>query len=81
PATTALGIKDSAGYEKGLSCGANVIMPNIGGNQYRKRYAIYPGKGEGSISLEGDLERIKSLLVQLGRTVGRDYGNRKGRAL
>ena len=81
PATTALGIKDSAGYEKGLRCGANVIMPNIGGNQYRKRYAIYPGKGEGPTNLEGDLKRIKSLLVRMGRTVGQDYGNRKSRAL
>ena len=29
PATTALGVKDSDGYRKGLSCGANVIMPNF----------------------------------------------------
>ena len=48
PATTALGILDNDGYIKGLKCGANVIMPNMGIIEYRKLYKIYPGRGEGN---------------------------------
>lgn len=77
PATTALGIKDSGGYEKGLGCGANVIMPNMGRSEYKKLYAIYPGKGEGITNLENQIEAIKSTVFKLGRSIGRDYGNRK----
>jgi biotin synthase len=46
PVTTALGVKDNDGYEKGLNCGANVIMPNVGKTEYRNLYSIYPGKEE-----------------------------------
>ena len=42
PATTALAVKDSNGYTKGLSCGANVIMPNMGMAKYKRLYHIYP---------------------------------------
>src|SRR5690606_33820020 len=43
PATTALGVKDPAGYQKGLSCGANVVMPNMGERDYKRLYAPYAG--------------------------------------
>jgi len=77
PATTALGVKDSDGYKKGLSCGANVIMPNMGRSEYKKLYAIYPGKGVGITNPENQIETIKSAVFQLGRNIGCDYGNRK----
>lgn len=77
PATTALGVKDSDGYKKGLSCGANVIMPNMGRSEYKKLYAIYPGKGEGVTNLQDQIEAVKSTVFKLGRSIGLDYGNRK----
>lgn len=77
PAVTALGVKDSDGYRKGLSCGANVIMPNMGRTQYKKLYTIYPGKGEGATNPENHINDIKSIIIRLGRSIGQDCGNRK----
>ena len=44
PATTALGTIDPYGREKGLLAGANVIMPNLSPEKYRKNYALYDNK-------------------------------------
>ena len=44
PATTALGSLDKDYRFDGLSCGANVLMPNFTPRPYRKLYEIYPGK-------------------------------------
>ena len=79
PATTALGIKDSNGYQKGLLCGANVIMPNAGMCKYKKLYAIYPGKDDGTTSsdLEEQIKVIKAIVFNLGRSIGTDFGYRK----
>jgi biotin synthase len=77
PAVTALGVKDSDGYRKGLSCGANVIMPNMGVTKYKKLYTIYPGKGEGLANPENYIEDIKSMIIRFGRNIGRDFGDRK----
>ncbi len=43
-ASTAMQTIDSAGREKAISCGANVVMPNITPAQYRAGYQIYEGK-------------------------------------
>ncbi|NLY90470.1 MAG: [FeFe] hydrogenase H-cluster radical SAM maturase HydE [Firmicutes bacterium] len=75
PATTALSVKDNDGYQKGLSWGANVIMPNMGRREYKRLYAIYPGKRD--IPPAEQLVKIKAVLVELGREVGRGYGGRK----
>ena len=44
PATTALGTMDPQGREKGILCGANVIMPNLSPVGVRKKYALYDNK-------------------------------------
>jgi biotin synthase len=44
PATTALGTADSAGREKGVLAGANVIMPNLSPVRVRKNYMLYDNK-------------------------------------
>lgn len=44
PATTALGTLDPKGREKGLSVGANVVMPNLSPVQNRKQYDLYDNK-------------------------------------
>jgi biotin synthase len=76
PVTTALGVKDGNGYQKGLVCGANVIMPNMGITEYKKLYAIYPGKGEGIANVENQIENVKSVVYSLGRSIGQSWGGR-----
>lgn len=77
PVTTALGVKDNDGYKKGLNCGANVIMPNVGKIEYRNLYSIYPGKEEKTIPDNNQIEYIKNIVIQEGREIGHDYGGRK----
>lgn len=76
PATTALSVKDDDGHQKGLSWGANVIMPNMGLSEYKRLYAIYPGKKD--IPPAEQLAKIKALLDRMGRVVGRGYGGARG---
>ncbi len=44
PATTALGTISPQGRELGLTCGANVLMPNLSPNGVRKLYSLYENK-------------------------------------
>lgn len=44
PATTALATLDPRGREKGISAGANVIMPNLSPLSAKKKYTLYDGK-------------------------------------
>lgn len=44
PATTALGTIDPLGREKGISAGANVVMPNLSPVAVRRKYALYDNK-------------------------------------
>ena len=44
PATTALGTLDPLGREKGLTAGANVVMPNLSPVKNRKLYELYDNK-------------------------------------
>ncbi len=44
PATTALGTLHPTGRERGILCGANVIMPNLSPVEHRKDYSIYDNK-------------------------------------
>jgi biotin synthase len=43
-ASTAMQAIDPAGREKAISCGANVVMPNLTPARYRQGYQIYEGK-------------------------------------
>lgn len=44
PATTAMETLDENGRIKALQSGANVVMPNVTEGDYRRLYALYPGK-------------------------------------
>lgn len=44
PATTALGTVDPLGREKGISAGANVVMPNLSPAGVRDKYLLYDNK-------------------------------------
>ena len=60
PATTALGTLDPKGREKGLSVGANVVMPNLSPVKNRKQYDLYDNKictGEEAAQCRGCLAR------------------------
>lgn len=60
PATTALGTMDPRGREKGLSVGANVVMPNLSPVKNRKQYDLYDNKictGEEAAECRGCLGR------------------------
>ena len=65
PATTALGTMDPRGREKGLSVGANVVMPNLSPVMNRKKYDLYDNKictGEEAAECRGCLGgRVESV--------------------
>ncbi|MBQ8559154.1 MAG: [Tyzzerella sp.] len=69
PATTALGTLDPRGREKGLSAGANVVMPNLSPVENRKLYELYDNKictGEEAAECRGCLsKRVESIGYQL----------------
>jgi biotin synthase len=44
PATTAMETLAPNGRTRGLMAGANVVMPNVTEGDYRRKYALYPGK-------------------------------------
>jgi biotin synthase len=75
PATTALATKSSDGYTAGLQCGANVIMPNMGMAEYKQLYAIYPGKVQQDTRPENELEKVKRIIKNAGRVVGKGKGS------
>ncbi len=75
PATTAVGSIDPQGRQKVLVCGANVIMPNLTPQQYRKHYRIYPDK----ICIKedpGDCHGcVGAMTAALGRTISKGFGH------
>ena len=69
PATTALGTMDENGREKGLLCGANVVMPNLSPLRNRKQYELYDNKictgDEAAESREHLRKRVESIGLRL----------------
>lgn len=69
PATTALGTMDENGREKGLLCGANVVMPNLSPLRNRKQYELYDNKictgDEAAESLDHLAGRVKGIGLRL----------------
>ena len=64
PATTALGTIAPDGRERGLSAGANVVMPNLSPTSVRKYYLLYDNKictGDEAAECRMCLERRVSL--------------------
>lgn len=76
PATTAMETLDKNGRIIALQCGANVVMPNVTEGEYRKLYALYPGKictGDTPAHCRGCITgKIKSI----GRTISESKGFR-----
>lgn len=81
PATTALATIDGeTGYEAGLRCGANVIMPNLTPWQYRRLYEVYPGKVGVMDEADRHLE-IRRRIEAVGRKVGSGAGDSPRRTI
>ena len=77
PATTAMETLNKNGRIIALQCGANVVMPNVTEGEYRKLYAIYPGKicvGDTPAHCRGC---ITSRIVGIGRRISDTQGFRK----
>ncbi len=79
PATTAMETLNPNGRIIALKSGANVVMPNITGEKYKRDYKIYPNK----ICLDEEPQKcrncISAKIFSIGRKVSNDFGfrNRK----
>lgn len=76
PATTAMETLNPNGRVIALQSGANVVMPNVTGLEYRAKYEIYPNK----ICLNDSPEQcrgcIENKIKSIGRTVSQNLGFR-----
>lgn len=78
PSTTALEtLNPDDGYEDGLTCGGNVIMPNLTPMKYRELYDIYPHKAGKTRTAEALVERLLENVRMLGRRPGKGPGKSK----
>ncbi len=75
PATTALGTVENDGREKGILCGANVIMPNLSPLSVRKKYALYDGKISTGEESAQSLYKLKKSMNAIGYEVVVDRGD------
>ena len=66
PATTALGTADTDGREKGILCGANVVMPNLSPYSARKKYTLYNKKLISGAESAQEIELLKTKLKNIG---------------
>ena len=76
PSTTALDSIDLCGREKGLSVGANVVMPDFTPHPFRELYQIYQNKrGIFDDPLEAN-KKIRSRILAIGREISSTRGDR-----
>jgi biotin synthase len=75
PATTAIGSVEKNGRQQALRCGANVIMPNITPQKYRKHYEIYPNKICIDEAPSDCCACVKGMLESLGKVIGPGRGD------
>ena len=68
-ASTALQALAPDGRERGLLAGANVIMPNVTGGEYRPDYLLYDGKPVGDENSSGSREALARSISAIGESV------------
>jgi biotin synthase len=76
PATTAMETLDKNGRILALQSGANVVMPNTTEGEYRKLYALYPGKICVGDTPAHCVNCITGKITSIGRTVSKSKGFR-----
>lgn len=74
PATTALGTIKDDGREKGVLCGANVVMPNISPLDVRQKYMLYDNK----VGTTGEAEQNIKILKDKMASIGYELVNSRG---
>ncbi|MCD2345764.1 [FeFe] hydrogenase H-cluster radical SAM maturase HydE [Clostridium guangxiense] len=74
PATTAMESLEPDGRSKALMAGANVVMPNVTEGEYRKLYALYPGK----ICVNDTPGHCRKCITLKINKIGRYVSNTKG---
>ena len=77
PATTALGSAEQGGREKGILCGANVIMPNLSPPSVRKKYELYNNKLISGNESAQEIENLKNSMKNIGYEIVTDRGDIK----
>lgn len=79
PATTAMETMVRGSRELILASGANVVMPNVTEGDYRRKYALYPGK----ICVSDTPAQCRSCMggrvTRMGRYIAEDQGFRRHR--
>ncbi len=76
PSTTALAtINPRRGQLQGLQRGANVIMPNLTPQKYRRDYEIYPNKAGSEKTPDESEEVARQQLATLGRPIACGRGD------
>jgi biotin synthase len=77
PSTTAIAtLNRESGRELALSCGANVVMPNLTPLEYRTRYEVYPGKACVHETADVCHKCLVRRLAAIGRKPGQGPGGR-----
>ncbi len=66
PATTALGSIEKDGREKGILCGANVVMPNLSPETVRDKYTLYNNKLSSGAEAAESLNLLKDSMKKIG---------------
>lgn len=75
PATTALGSINEGGREKGILCGANVIMPNLSPMSERKKYSLYNNKLFSSNESAQEIENLAKSMESIGYRIVCERGD------
>lgn len=75
PTTTALETVEHDSRIRGLSAGANVIMPNFTPRKYKELYELYPDKSGSHTDLRSSLNGIYSQITAAGKEVMPDRGD------
>ena len=75
PVTTALSTLQKDGRQLALSCGGNVILPNITPAKYRELYEIYPDSASLKDPEDGGIGEIAVMLEAMGRRISTSRGD------
>ena len=81
PATTAMETLERGARSLILRSGANVIMPNVTEGDFRRKYALYPGKACVKDTPEHCRSSLRAQLSAIGRFVAEDAGFRRRRSI
>ena len=79
PSTTALStLNEDDARALALTRGANVIMPNLTPERFRRFYEIYPSKKRIEVDNRAFRTELEELAVRLGRSISLGRGDRPG---